>query len=156
MKMQLIRRFPLFLGWFSHFVVAYSLILLIALPFRGKDFKDLSALTGFILLLFAVFLLIGFLAFVISLKYVAIPAQASRHVKLSTYLLKWFDYLFSWIVFCVPLACWSAIALPLPKLVSFLWQLLASYLAYRLVVNRWRSEIMNDNQHENQDRISAA
>ena len=154
--MQLIRKFPLFLGWFSHLIVAYSLILLIALPFRGKDFKDLSALIGFIFLLFVVFLLIGFLAFLISIKYIAIPAQNSRHVKLPTYLLKWLDYLFNWIVFCVPLMCWGAIALPMPKVVSFLWQLLASYLAYRLVVNRWRNEITNDNQRENQDRISAA
>jgi len=71
-------------------------------------------------------------------------------------LLNWFMYgLYAWI-FCLPLICSSALGPSTEKVVNFLWQLVASYFAYRLVVNQWIKETRSENQVDGENPIPTA
>ncbi len=143
--MRFIRKYPLLFGWLLFYVITHLLTLLIALPFRGKDFQDLSALIGFVLVLLAFYILIGFLSFVVSIKSVAIQ---SKQVKPSIYLLKWLNYLYHLVLFCTPLFCRLTVAPSIEDIFRFVWQIVASFFAYRLVVVEW---IKETTIHEEQD-----
>jgi len=164
--MRFTKEFPLFLGWLSSSVIALALTLLIGSPFRGKTFTQ-SEFVRFIALGIALYLLIDFLMFMTSIRIVVIPLYQKNkidsaeigQIKLSVYFSHWFlRWLYS-VLYCLPLICWDSLftIVPTPpaeKVVRFLWQLIASYFAYRLVVKQWIEKSNTDNRLENEKQIS--
>ncbi len=154
--MQLFRRAPLFFGWLAFYVITHVVTLLIVLPFRERDFQDSSILILFILIFLAVYILVGFLSFTFSIKNVVVPlyqgkkiaSVESRRVKISVYLPRWLAYLFYLMLFCFPLTCGISGSLLVEDVIPYVWQLVASYFAYRLVVNELMEEIVVNNQKE--------
>ena len=167
--MRFTKEFPLFLGWLLSFVIATALTLVFALPFRGKNFTVQSEFVSFIVLFIAFYLLIAFLMFMVSIKNVVIPLYQKNKIvsaefgqmKLPTYLSHWFLWWVYSVLFCLPQICWDSIitnASPplVEKVIRFLWQLVASYFAYRLVVKQWIAKTTTDNRPENEKQIPAA
>ncbi len=167
--MRFTKEFPLFLGWLTFSVITLVLILLLALPYRGKNFTVQSEFVNFIVLFIAFALLITFLMFMVSIKSVVIPLYQKNKIvstklgqmKLPAYLYQWFLWWVYSVLFSLPLICWESLITivpspPIEKVIRFLWQLVASYFAYRFVVKQWIEEAMNDNRLENEKQITSA
>ena len=167
--MRFTKEFPLFLGWLLSFVIAAALTLILLLPFRGKNFTVQSEFVRFIVLCVAFYLLVIFLMFMVSIKNVVIPLYQKNQIasaefgqlKLPAYLSHWFLWWVYSVLYCLPLICWESLITIVPtppaeKVIRFLWQLVASYFAYRLVVKQWIEKSDNDNRIENEKQISTA
>jgi hypothetical protein len=167
--MRFTKEFPLFLGWLFSFVIAAALTFVFLLPFRGKDFTVQSEFVSFIVPVIVFYLLVAFFMFMVSIRNIVIPLYQKnkivsaefRQLKLPAYLSHWFLWWVCSVLYCLPLICWdSLIAIvptpPVEKVIRFLWQLVASYFAYRLVIKQWIEKATIDNRLENEKQIPAA
>ncbi len=158
--MRFFREFPLVLGSLLSFGVAPALTLLLVLPFRGRNFQGQSEFASFYLLVVAFYLLIALFTFMVSIKHVVIPLYQRNKIvsiefgqmKRSDYFINWLTYEIYSVGFSLPLACLIAF-FPSVGIVRYVWQLVASYFAYNLVVNKWIEETMSHNQPADKNPI---
>lgn len=154
--MRFAREFPLLLGWLVPYGIAPVLLWLLGLPFRGKNLDVQADPIIIFILLLAFYLLITFLMFVGSIKNVVLPLYQKNKIissefgqvklELHMYFLHW---LLCWVyavLFSLPLLCWAAFFPWNKGILSYTWQAVASYFAYRFVVKQW---IMEETKSQN-------
>jgi len=127
------------------------------LQFRGKNLEVQSDPSIIFLLFLTFYLLVTFLAFMVSIKNVVLPLYQKNKIvpsefgqvklELHMYFLNWLLCWFYAVLFSLPLLCWAAFFALNKGLVSYTWQAVASYFAYRFVVKQWiMEETMSHNQ----------
>ncbi|MBI5352802.1 MAG: hypothetical protein HZB50_09220 [Chloroflexi bacterium] len=157
--MRLLNKIPFLLGWLAFYLSVLLVIRLLGLrnfSFLGDSFPRLTLNTNNFMLLAALYVIIGFFAFIFSISKVALPLywvgkiQADEYTKIAfgSYSLMWLAYLIVYLIFCIPLAYnWLPIEMDRP--IDMALQTLASFLVYRGVVHFWLDNAVLRNQKNN-------
>jgi hypothetical protein len=145
--MQLLKKIPFLLSWSVFYLLMLSITWMIGqwfFPSLEDLFPQLTPTISFVLLV-ALYVIIGFFPFILSIRKVALPLyrvsknQADEQIRivLGAYLLKWVLYLVYYAVYCIPLAIKGLLPPEIEEPIYIAWKIFASFLAYRGVVHSW-------------------
>ena len=163
--MRFIKRSPSLLGWLLFYVFTQLLASLLAwyvasfaVKYDTGPFAILTVSTAIV-----AYLIFSFFLFLISIRMIVLPFYQNGKVKsveaaqftFARQAKKWFDYSWEFILFCFPLLCQFTDS-SAEEAFRFVWQLVASYLAFRLVVHPWMMEITGSDQEDNEKQIVTA
>jgi len=85
-----------------------------------------------------------------------IHSDEHTRVTLGSYLSKWFLYLVYYVVYCVPLAIKGLLPTELEGPIYMAWRILASFLAYRGVIQPWFDDVVFHGQQSNEGQAVKA
>ena len=157
--MQRIIKDPVLLGWLTFGLSSLLLAWLFGLwvsPFLGEIFP------------FAIFILInilndivGFFVFCFSVSKVVLPLYQNREISVTeitritfgSYLLRWFLYLVFYVAYCIPLS-FRLLPADIERPVYLVWQILASFLAYRGVVRSWLDDFILQHKQDDKNQVA--
>ena len=150
-EMQFIKKHPSLFGWLPFYILTQLLASRaaqsVASSLSKYDTGPFNILT--VSIAFVAYLLFNFVLFLVSIRLAVLPvyqfgrirAVEPTEVSFARLARKWFDYLWEFLIFCFPLACVRFSNFEVQVGISMAWQLVASYIAFRLAIDRWLNEI---------------
>jgi hypothetical protein len=166
--MQLYKKIPFLLGWSAFYLSALLLSWLLGLwilPFLGKIFPRLTPIASLMLLLGLSFV-IGFFVFSFSVGKLVLPlyqnqdrrapANETARITFGSYFLGWLLYCVFSVVYCIPLYFHGLLPAEIEKPVYLVWQIIASFLAYRGVVCSWLDDFILQHKQDDKNQVMTA
>ena len=152
--MQLLKRFPFLIGWLSFVLSTWLfqwLVGLIIIPYVS------------ISVLLASYAFISLPTFSLSISMIALPLYRQKHntvinynrIKFPSVLIRWILVFVYYLVYCVPLSIKGLLPENIKDPLAFVWQIIASFLAYHVVVRAWFDDSFSHSQQNNEKKVLA-